>query len=468
MNVLIELPLIIKSSLSPDGVMRWKATASDTLPDNKGESTSLPLFQNWIERIEKNATVPFLPLPRMPFLGVSHYPDLQGKGEAGPSEKLYIDGKTFKASGSYFDKPLGKALYEAVKSDTRRDSIRISAAWWDLEHSHGSFIFKRKSATDECPMCRKGDLVTTYLDGQLDHFAATRVPINPRTILMERSMITRKDDAVSIVGEELATELEEESKLVGKADVLPQMVVKATAKKMIKDDEEEAEEESEEKVNPKKKKALVTLSEAFESALPGQTRLDLINTVKANIEQLPKTDQLLAYKAMFTELDNELSAIRESVTNLWLTEPKENNPTMANKFYQYVDAMEATLKSQASKEVKASDLQARLQELTMALKADLEGVSQPATTGTNDVAAIVRAAVQPLADQLGLIMARQQPQQVMPGLGNQVVYQVPIQRSVVATPQLQQQPVANQLPVSPITGQPSELTAQIRRNAGLA
>lgn len=248
---------ITKASLGPDGSMRWQATASDTGPDNYGERTSLGLFRDWIERIEKNVTVPFLPPPRRPFLGVSHYPSLDSFGEAGATERMFVDGDQFKAGGPFLDTPIGHALFQVVRQELEmirhsghvatatsdhsqaiQEPIRVSAAWWDLQHSHGTFIFTRKSLQDVCPVCARGAASDKiYLRGQLDHFASTRVPIHPRTVLglEEKSMKrkTRQADAASIVGEELAGELESKARqLVGKAetdddDATEGLVVKA-------------------------------------------------------------------------------------------------------------------------------------------------------------------------------------------------------------------------------------------------
>lgn len=63
-NNLIEVGMVItKASLQADGSMRWQAVTSDTSPDNTGESTSLSLFQDWIERAETGETVDWLPPP---------------------------------------------------------------------------------------------------------------------------------------------------------------------------------------------------------------------------------------------------------------------------------------------------------------------------------------------------------------------------------------------------------------------
>jgi len=252
----------IKASLREDGSMHWRATCSETTRDKAGEATSLALFQDWIERIEKSLTVPYLPPPRMPFLGISHYPSLDGYGEAGPSRNLYIDGRQFKAAGMFYndpDHPLGQPLFKAIyeerklieRGGTVKDPLRISAAWWNIQHAHngGQYVFTRRSIEDECPMCQAGDHDIIYLQGQLDHFAVTRVPMHPATSITaftEKSMTTQLQDAKSIIGEDEAEELErKKQKLIGKSEANG-MVVKAKDKNTRQFEEDVEDEEDKE------------------------------------------------------------------------------------------------------------------------------------------------------------------------------------------------------------------------------
>lgn len=240
-NAKAEVDLIItKANIGPDGQPRWAVTASDTGTDRVGDQTTIGLFEDWIARIEQSQAVDWLPAPRKPFLGIAHYPDLDGYGEAGGTDKAYIDGQQFKAAGVFFTDqthPFGPKLYNAVSEEQAlikrggivEKPIRISAAWWDIQHAHGDFIFTRRSLDDVCPMCAKGVGDKTYLKGQLDHFAATRVPINPRTrlTLEEKSMATRKTDAESIIGTEGAEELEKKTRqLVGKSEAGGALVIR--------------------------------------------------------------------------------------------------------------------------------------------------------------------------------------------------------------------------------------------------
>ena len=151
----------------------------------------------------------------MPYLSLSHYPDLNGKAVPGEPLELFIDGKQLKARGILFDSPLGTAVWKALKKDEIKtkssvddDKIRISIAFLDLAHKHGDMgdIFKRNSLTDICQDCKKGVGNKIYLDGYLVHLALTRVPVNPRTIIKSEDAMTkkakiqtRKEDALSIV-----------------------------------------------------------------------------------------------------------------------------------------------------------------------------------------------------------------------------------------------------------------------------
>jgi transcriptional regulator with XRE-family HTH domain/cation transport regulator ChaB len=255
---------ITKASLQPDGSVRWQAVASDTGKDRAEERTSIELFQDWIDRITYKADIPYLPAPKMPFLGVSHYPALDGFGEAGITRRMFIDGNAFKVDGVFNDRTIGQKLLGAVKTELvfikkggQPDKpIRISAGWWDIEHYHSdsNFLFTRQALTDKCPLCERGQTSDkVYKAGQLDHFAATRVPMNPRTSLEleEKSMAktTRRKDAESIIGPDDAAEMERRAQMVGKSDtedgdeLHPAMVTKAATKigSFIKRKREEAE-----------------------------------------------------------------------------------------------------------------------------------------------------------------------------------------------------------------------------------
>jgi hypothetical protein len=260
---------ITKATLIKGGG-RWACVASDTEQDKAMERTSLELFHNWIDRIKTGKAESYLPAPRWPFLGLSHYPGLDGKGEGGLTDKAYIDGNRFKASGIFNQNPLGESLSSAIvteralikKGEFEGNPIRISAGWYDLSHKHvnSGHVFVRKSLMDKCPVCEsdgaKAQADKIYIDGQLDHFACTRVPMNVRTEIAPESevmksmskKVTRLEDAKSIVSEEIAEDINNEAVSIGKSeteDELPEAMV-------VRSDEDEAAPDTE-KAKGKKK-----------------------------------------------------------------------------------------------------------------------------------------------------------------------------------------------------------------------
>lgn len=477
---LIQVSLTITKANLKDGVMRWQAVTSDTLPDSTGEATSLALFQDWVERIETGKTVDWLPAPRKPFLGVSHYSDLEGFGEAGIAEKGYVDGNRFRASGIFKQEtPIGPAVFQTLKSELEQPvdkPIRISAAWWDIEHSHGSFIFTRKSLNDVCPMCVKGVGNKVYLKGQLDHYATTRVPINPRTslALTERAMTTRKEDAETIIGEELAEELEAKSKLVGKSETeeSPAIVVKAK-KPMPKEEdepeeeapEEEAEEEEKPKGKGKKPPWLKGKAYTWESAkaLPeakSLSRVELMGLVRRNIAEQPEGERLGMLEALLDDMNSELTEIKTAVEELYFSQPAAEDELLdeveipeRNDEMEYLDtftqAVTEALESDQPTAQKAELIQRSLNAVALAIKAELE---TPEAGG--DMVAAFKAALAPLADGIAQLNARLNMQ-------GQPTMVMPTQKSFTV-PAVQQQPVQNQLPISPVTGHPSSITAAVR------
>jgi hypothetical protein len=182
----------------------------------------------------------------MPYLSISHYSDLEGKAVPGMVDAVYIDGDCqkacFKSKGTFSDTPIGRAAFEAVRDNPNQpedNKVRVSIGFLDWAHVHKSnnYKFMREDVDDICPECWKEMLKgkskgKIYLAGQLVHEALTRVPANKRTEMeVDKSMTTRKEDASTIIGEELAEKLEKEAKLVGKSEAL---VIKA-------DDDDDAE-----------------------------------------------------------------------------------------------------------------------------------------------------------------------------------------------------------------------------------
>lgn len=228
------------------GTMRFRAVASDTEPDLYGETMTPELFQDFTDRIEHN-----IPIPEqfksaicentwcggLPYPSISHFkagPD--GVNVPGKLERIYVDGNRLKSEGILSDSDLGRAVFKALlddlyakKSGAENKPVRISIGFLDVQHSHVgngmNYTFERKTLTDACPMCLQHIGGKQYQRGILVHLAFTRVPVNPRTEAeVERSMsdavITKQDDAASIIGKDLADFLVDKSQTVESESVL--------------------------------------------------------------------------------------------------------------------------------------------------------------------------------------------------------------------------------------------------------
>lgn len=224
---LTEFSLVIRSVgiNKQTGERFWKATTSDILPDSYNDEMSLDLYQSFTRRIEQGEAPPEQYCSEawaggMPYVSVAHYRE---HSIAGDTQRVYVDGTMLKANGTFRDTKLGKACFEALLDDlyapTKRgthDPVRVSIAFLDYKHQHkaSGYIFERSSLEDVCPECvaekrARRQSGRVFLDGLLIHFAMTRVPVNKRTLMeVEKSMTTRLEDAASIVGEELAEEMD--------------------------------------------------------------------------------------------------------------------------------------------------------------------------------------------------------------------------------------------------------------------
>jgi hypothetical protein len=221
---------------------RWYATSSGIKRDAYGEYMTVDLFRDFIRRIHANEPAPEVFTSKAwrggnPYLGVAHYLDMEGSAIIGPTERVYIDGSTLKARGYFNDTPLARAAFTAIQRDIQNgvppdERVRISIAFVDYGHDHtGVGAFERKSLADRCAYCEKGTGEKHYKKGVLVHLALTRNPAYRETeiALQERSMSSKRDDAASIVGDDMADELEKKAKgLTERSDVDPgAMVIKA-------------------------------------------------------------------------------------------------------------------------------------------------------------------------------------------------------------------------------------------------
>lgn len=240
-DYLAQGELYITKATHDGKVMRWAATNSDTDPDSYTERMSLDLYQDFIFNIKNDIPVPEIFRNEvcsefwdggMPYVSISHYSDLNGDAVPGEPVQLYVEGNRLKAKGILYDSPLGHAVWRSLKDDKHKnpeEKIRISIGFLDLAHKHGEDgnLFVREGLHSVCPECLEGVGEKIYVKGYLVHLALTRVPVNKRTemVLEEKSMAakkTRKEDAASIVGEDLAEEIEVKN-TVKRSDVLVEM-----------------------------------------------------------------------------------------------------------------------------------------------------------------------------------------------------------------------------------------------------
>lgn len=236
---LTELSLVIRSVglNKKTGKRYWKASTSDIYPDLYNDDMSLELYSSFLDKIKGGITPPEEFCSEswdggLPYVSVAHYRE---HSIAGDTERVYVDGSVLKANGTFRDTPLGIACFNALcndlysNEDKHNERIRVSIAFLDYKHKHKSngFVFERSDIDEFCPECLKERMDKSqpgriFLDGLLIHFAMTRIPVNQRTLMeVEKSMTTKKDDATSIVGEELAEELDEKEKsLIGKSEAV--------------------------------------------------------------------------------------------------------------------------------------------------------------------------------------------------------------------------------------------------------
>jgi len=319
---------IVKASYDKKtATRRWRAVASDTEEDSYEDNMSLELFSDFLGRIETEEQPPeefrsdFWDGGK-PYLSVSHYPDLNGKGVPGPVDAVYVDGNRLKSTGRFDDTPLGRACFESICRDLYGEDpvpddekIRISIAFLDYKHRHKAtgFVFERSDENSVCVECLRELLEGEYggrefLRGHLIHLGMTRVPVNTRTEMeVERSMTTRKEDAASIVGEELAEELEQENELVGKSEAL-----------IIKSEEEETPSEETEVVDVSESEETVTEPEEEQKSDFEDKMLQMLEEIKAEVtpkpvEEHPLDGAIAQLKSVYDvalEMDDSTAAMQ--------------------------------------------------------------------------------------------------------------------------------------------------------------
>jgi hypothetical protein len=189
--------------------------------------------------------------------------------------------------------------------------------------------------------------------------------------------------------------------------------------------------------------------------------------VRRNIAQLPENEQLGMFTALLDDMESELNEVKTAVEELYFTQPavdddllfepgeEEDTPMTTDYLDTFTEGVREVLDSDQPSTQKAETIQKALNTVALAIKAELES---PA--GGGDMATALKAALAPINDQLAQLTARL-------NVSQQPVIMMPTQKSITAPVVDPTQPAQGGLPVSPVTGQPSTLTAQIRRSVGL-
>jgi hypothetical protein len=223
-----SFPMRITKATVRNGGMYWQGAISDDDWDQEDERLSVEIFRDF----ERQHKAQHEPDYQPPFVSLSHYDRMEdGSGEIGTIENIWTDGHVFYNDGWFKPTRLGRRVFEVVKSELERQQ-----AGEEIENPVRFSIgfYPHQTMYEGEPKRR------VYLTGQYEHAALTRVPVNSRTgftQLEEKSMTTRHEDGVSIVGEDYEEDVDDlEAK---------QPVGKSQAEGLvIKSDEELLEEES--------------------------------------------------------------------------------------------------------------------------------------------------------------------------------------------------------------------------------
>jgi len=193
---------IIKATLD-EGIMRWHGIVSKFAVDVQGDQITPEFIKYAWNMVQKGHR----PAPVVCLSHIDH-----GKPSdswvIGDTKEIYVDGKIPKAKGTFRDTPLGKAAFMSVREDIQQDTpqnkrSRFSMGFYD----EGSRILKSRGPDGQESTGRR------YHAGWIKHLALTRVPVVEETSIEANlevkgmAKVTKREDAASIVGEELADEL---------------------------------------------------------------------------------------------------------------------------------------------------------------------------------------------------------------------------------------------------------------------
>lgn len=492
-----SLDMYITKATNDGRVMRWQAVNSDTDKDSYAERMSYELYQNMLENIRNEIPVPEIFRNEvcsnywcggMPYVSISHYSDINGDAVPGEPLELYIDGDErkarLKAKGILFDNPLGHSVYRALKEDKVKnpeEKIRISIGFLDLAHKHGEdgVLFIRDSLASRCQECADGVGEKIYVKGYLVHLALTRVPVNKRTemVLEEKSMTakkakTRKEDAASIIGSDLAEEIDAKNKVI-RSDLLVEMSDTEDKSDDVEDKPEETEtpaapvvevpvltQESEAPVEPEVEKggytlpyggavSMVEARKTQEAAKEMYHVMDTFSMFQQVAWNIFDRDDVTDKKALFTKAVDEFKSMLATKALVEFSQASADVEVEdAHELQPAIDALLETidnstqLKSDVNEKLQA--INPALQELGTAItdfvsKSVNVDSDEPAPALNDNVAEILKNLIQPIANgvnelsqRLGVLESKSTAQNVP------AQQRIPSPRSMVIAPNLTQ------------------------------
>jgi len=398
--------------------MSWRAVASDTDTDTFNDNMTLSLFEDFVDRIEKAELPPEKYRSTFwnggnPYMSISHYPDLEGKAVPGITEKVYRDGNRLKAVGYFEDTPLGRACFRAICQDLYGENpnpdgkIRISIAFLDYSHRHKStgYVFERGNPKEPiCIECAKELLEESntgleFLKGHLIHLALTRVPANARTLIEatevdKMAINTRKDDALSIVGEDeeaksLVDEIAEESQMVGKSELV------------VKTEVEEV---------PASEPVLVEEAKKDKKDESGDESMD----EEDDEDEKDKKDMKKSEVVDFAPILSELSEVKSLIAGLKVEPVTHPLDDLISNFKSSYDAAVSTVGSSEDKLATLQDpfnmFSQAIIERVRSTSPEEETQEEKSDVSVEDVTNAVLQKIGPQLEEIKSLIARSQPQ----------------------------------------------------------
>jgi hypothetical protein len=188
-----ELSLFInRVSRDPQtGIRRWYSTASGTKRDLYNEKMSVPLFKDFIRRIEAGEKAPEPFASRawqggLPYLGVAHYLDMEGEAIVGTTDRVWVDADIFKARGTFGQGPLADAAFKAIQEDIRLNRRTPLDEQVGRRRQHFANATRNSDVTEKSKQVNHRTLVRTPRGRAHEQFPVDHLISARRVLLLKR------------------------------------------------------------------------------------------------------------------------------------------------------------------------------------------------------------------------------------------------------------------------------------------